>query len=72
MDMSDPLPLIDQEGLSAATAALTEQLRAQAQEQRAYLHSFVDGRISLELEWVDPQQWAYAVVLAYLASTQCR
>ncbi len=68
--MSDPLLQIDAEDVLAATAALGEQILEQAEEQQGYLHSFPDGRISLELEWVDPQQWVHAAVRAYLVATR--
>ncbi len=66
--MLDPLPPVDLQGLEAAAHALVEQLGAEALEQRAYLHRFSDGRVSLELEWVDPMALAHATVVAYLAT----
>jgi hypothetical protein len=59
---------IDAEGLEAATRALSEQLGAEAREQYAYLHRFDDGKVSMELEWVDPASLARAAVVAYLAA----
>ncbi len=64
-------PSIDPQGLEAAARALGEQLGAEAREQNAYLHRFPDGKVSMELEWVDTIPLARAAVMAYLA-TVCR
>jgi hypothetical protein len=42
-------------------------LRREADQQRAYLFQFPDGRISVELEWIDPRAITREVVAAYLA-----
>jgi len=68
--MRGTLHTIDLQGLEAAAHALVEQLGAEALEQRAYLHRFSDGRVSLELEWVDPTALAQAAVAAYLAAVR--
>jgi hypothetical protein len=57
---------IDPGGLEAARKALVECLRAEAEEQCAYLHRFADGRVSMELEWVDTNSLVRAAVVAYL------
>jgi hypothetical protein len=57
---------IDPDALAAATLALDHQLGSEAQDQCGYLHRFSDGKVSLELEWVDPASLARAAVLAYL------
>ncbi len=62
----------DPQGLEAATHALGEQLGVEAKEQCAYLHRFADGRVSMELEWVDTSALARAAVLAYLAAVRRR
>jgi len=63
---------IDVEGLKAAALALGDRLGAEAKEQCAYLHRFADGRLSMELEWVDPASLARAAVLAYLDAIRRR
>ncbi len=61
---------IDPEGLEAAARALGERLGAEAREQHAYLHHFTDGKVSMELEWVDPASLARAAVTAYLIAVR--
>ena len=56
--------------LDAAAAALDLQLRAEAAEQRSYVHRFPDGRLSVELEWIDANGLARAAVVAYLAHVE--
>ncbi len=63
---------IDPEGLEAAAHALGERLGTEAREQNAYLHRFADGKVSMELEWVDPAPLARAAVMAYLAAIRQR
>ncbi len=53
--------------LGAAADALDLQLRAEAAEQCSYVHKFPDGRLSVELEWIDANGLARAAVVAYLA-----
>jgi hypothetical protein len=53
--------------LDAAAAAVDSQLRTEAAEQRSYVHKFPDGRLSVELEWIDANGLARAAVTAYLA-----
>ena len=50
-----------------AEQALSEYLRAEAEQQKAYVFRFPDGRISLELEWLDIHSVAKTVVAAYVA-----
>ena len=50
-----------------AEQALSEYLRAEAEQQKAYVFRFPDGRISLELEWLDIHSVAKAVIAAYVA-----
>ena len=59
---------LDPRAIQNAERALSEYLRAEAEQQRAYVFRFPDGRISLELEWVDVHSIAHAVVAAYVAS----
>jgi hypothetical protein len=59
---------LDPRAIQNAERALSEYLRAEAEQQRAYVFRFPDGRISLELEWLDVRSIAQAVVAAYVAS----
>jgi hypothetical protein len=52
--------------LDAAAAALDLQLQTEAAEQGSYIHKFGDGRLSIELEWIDANGLARAAILAYL------
>jgi hypothetical protein len=58
--------VIDPLALKTAAEALGERLRSEASEQNAYVISFPDGRVSLELEWIDTQAIARHVIAAYL------
>lgn len=58
---------LDQQALQAATQTLDRLLRAEVEEQRAYMFHFSDGRISLELEWIDIQSIMQAVIASYVA-----
>jgi hypothetical protein len=58
---------INLQGLRRAAEALETVLRAEADAQNAHLFRFPDGRVSLELEWIDIQAIAYQVVVAYEA-----
>jgi hypothetical protein len=57
---------LDPHGLQSAAEALSERLRSEANEQNADVVSFPDGRVSLELEWIDVQSIAHHVIAAYL------
>jgi hypothetical protein len=57
---------LDPQALKAATQTLDRLLQAEAEEQRAYLVHFADGRISLELEWIDIQSIMQAVIASYV------
>ncbi len=57
---------LDPKGLLMALQALADWLGAEAEAQRAYLHRFSDGNVSLELEWLDLSGLARAAVTAYL------
>ena len=70
--MPETTPIIDPTAIEAAARALGEELRLEAQEQHAYLHRFPDGKVSLELKWVDPAALARAVVVAYLAALRAK
>jgi hypothetical protein len=59
---------LDPRAIQSAEQALGNYLRAEAEQQRAYVFDFPDGRISLELEWLDIRSIAQAVVAAYVAA----
>jgi hypothetical protein len=59
---------LDPRAIQNAEQALSDYLRSEAEQQRAYVFRFPDGRISLELEWLDVHSIAQAVVAAYVAS----
>ena len=59
---------LDPQAVENAERALGEYLRAEAEQQKAYLFRFPDGRISLELEWVDVRSLAQTVIAAYVSS----
>jgi hypothetical protein len=59
---------LDQRAIRNAERALSDYLRAEAEQQKAYLFRFPDGRISLELEWLDVHSIAKTVVAAYVGS----
>jgi hypothetical protein len=59
---------LDQRAIRNAERALSDYLRAEAEQQKAYLFRFPDGRISLELEWLDVHSIARTVVAAYVGS----
>jgi hypothetical protein len=58
---------LDPRAIQNAERALSEYLRAEAEQQQAYMHSFPDGRVSLELEWLDVHSMTRAIVSAYMA-----
>jgi len=60
--------MLDPEAIRNAEQALNDYLLAEADQQRAYLFRFPDGRISLELEWLDVRSIAHAVVAAYVSA----
>jgi hypothetical protein len=58
---------LDPQAIESAERALNEYLKAEAEQQRAYMRSFPDGRVSLELEWLDVHSMTRAVIGAYMA-----
>jgi hypothetical protein len=58
---------LDPLALESATQALGDRLRSEADEQNAYLVRLPDGRVSVELEWIDIQSIAQHVIAAYVA-----
>jgi hypothetical protein len=59
---------LDPRAVQSAEQALSDYLCSEAEQQRAYVFRFPDGRISLELEWLDIHSIAQAVIAAYVAS----
>jgi hypothetical protein len=57
---------IDPNALKRAAQTLAAQLRSEAENQNAYVATFPDGRMSVELEWISPESIAKAVIEAYL------
>ena len=57
---------LDPQALQVATQTFDRLLRAEVEEQRAYLFHFSDGRISLEVEWMDIQSIMQAVIASYV------
>jgi hypothetical protein len=58
---------LDPLALESAAQALGDRLRSEADEQNAYLVRLPDGRVSVELEWIDIQSIAQHVIAAYVA-----
>ena len=61
---------LDPHAIRSAEQALNEYLRVEAEQQKAYLFRFPDGRVSLELEWLDIGSIAQTVIAAYIAVLQ--
>ena len=59
---------LDPRAIQNAEQALSRYLHAEAEQQRAYVFNVPDGRISLELEWLDVRSVAQTVVCAYFAA----
>jgi hypothetical protein len=57
---------IDFNALKRAAQRLATELASEAATQNAYVAIFPDGRMSLELEWINPESIARAVIEAYL------
>lgn len=60
---------LDPPALRASEAALLKFLRAEADQQNAYFKLLSDGRVSIELEWLDVASLTRAVVAAYVGET---
>jgi hypothetical protein len=61
---------LDPLALKTAAQALSERLCVEADAQNAYLFRFPDGRVSLELEWIDIQSITHHVIAAYVAQLE--
>lgn len=64
--MRDAMTL-DSDALQSAQQAFDDLLRAEAEQQHAYFAELPDGRISLELEWLDIRSITREIIAAYLA-----
>jgi hypothetical protein len=58
--------MLDPDALKSAELALAQRLRDEADQQHAYMFRFPDGRISLELEWIDLRAITREVIAAYV------
>jgi hypothetical protein len=48
---------------------LIRLLQAEAEKQNAYIFHFPDGRVSLELEWIDVASIVRSVIEVYVEQT---
>ena len=64
-NQTPPATSINPDALKKAAQALVTHLRSEAENQNAFLISFPDGRISLELEWISLEEMAKEVIQAY-------
>jgi hypothetical protein len=62
------LPL-DREAMRAAERMFVDLLRAEAEDQHAYVSEWPDGHVSLELEGVNFRRIIRSVIGTYLAGT---
>lgn len=60
--------ILDADALRRAQQVFAELLQSEANQQHAYLSRLPDGRVSLELEWLDLSAITERVVTAYVAS----
>lgn len=63
---------VEAAALETAVQALIRLLQAEAEEQNAYLFHFPDGRVSLELEWIDLASIMRSVIEVYVEQTNRR
>ena len=68
--MADTETIIDPMGLRAAIDAVGDHLGHEAEGQQAYLHKFADGKVSLELEWIDLCDMVRTAITAYLRTAR--
>jgi hypothetical protein len=57
---------IDSKTLKTAALRVAAKLASEAENQNGYVVIFPDGRVSVELEWIDPEEIAKAAIEAYL------
>lgn len=60
---------VETAALEAAVQRLIRLLEAEAEEQNAYIFHFPDGRVSLELEWIDVASIIRSVIEVYVEQT---
>ena len=58
---------LDADALRSAQEVFDDFLRSEAKHQHAYLAELPDGRVSLELEWLDIRSVTRAIIAAYLS-----
>jgi hypothetical protein len=63
---------VEAAALETAVQTLIRLLQAEAEEQNAYVFHFPDGRVSLELEWIDLASIMRAVIEVYVEQTKRR
>jgi hypothetical protein len=61
--------VVETAALETAVETMIRLLQAQAEEQNAYIFHFPDGRVSLELEWIDVASIVRSVVEVYVEQT---
>ncbi|HET7022160.1 MAG TPA: hypothetical protein VFI58_15730 [Xanthobacteraceae bacterium] len=65
----DIMNVVETAALEAAVQTLIRLLEAEAEEQNAYIFHFPDGRVSLELEWIDVASIIRSVIEVYVEQT---
>jgi hypothetical protein len=55
--------------LETAVQTLIRLLQTEAEKQNAYVFHFPDGRVSLELEWIDVASIVRSVIEVYVEQT---
>ena len=65
----DIVNVVETAALEAAVQTLIRLLQAEAEEQNAYIVHFPDGRVSLELEWIDVASIVRSVIEVYVEQT---
>jgi hypothetical protein len=63
---------VEAAALETAVQTLIRLLQAEAEEQNAYVFHFPDGRVSLELEWIDLASIMRSVIDVYVEQTKRR
>jgi hypothetical protein len=65
----DIVNVVETAALEAAVQTLIRLLQAESEEQNAYIVHFPDGRVSLELEWIDVASIVRSVIEVYVEQT---
>jgi hypothetical protein len=61
--------VVETAALETAVQTLIRLLQAEAEKQNAYVFHFPDGRVSLELEWIDVASIVRSVIEVYVEQT---